>query len=209
MTWVIVAAVALIGIILIVRVRASLLRKALARERKEAGLPEPTDRFEIIPKGDKKVAYRCGHEGPKQYVGHFYGEEMEPSPEILKTREKCPDCQMTEMRPLIIRCAQCGLPIFPGAPVALYAGPAAAFTKAWSTMHEGQYVGCLRWDCCPSGGFFAGHWTGTTVHSAFGGAGSAAAAAMASGGMVVVGDVDDPSSISVTSLQDQGSEKKE
>lgn len=199
MTWIIAIACGIAILYLIARIRGRLLRKALAKERADAGLPAPTDRFEIVPKGDKKVRYACGHDGPKEYVGHFYGEEMEPSAEILKTREKCPDCQVAEMKPLVIRCAQCGLPIFPGAPVALYAGPAAAFTKGWATMVDGQYVGCLRWDCCPSGGFFSGHWTSKGFRPAFG-AGSAAAMAMASGGMVVVGDVDDPSSISVTPL---------
>jgi hypothetical protein len=25
---------------------------------------------------------------------------------------------------------------------------------------KGSYLGCMRMNCCPSGGFFSGHWLG-------------------------------------------------
>lgn len=181
-------------LVLIVKIRGTLLR----REREAAGLPPPTDRFEAVPKSDKKVRYRCGHDGWKDYIGHFYGEEMEPMKGILKSRKKCPDCQVAEMKEVTRRCALCGLPIMPGSPVALYAGPASSFTKEWTTKVARYAMGCMRWDCCPSGGFFAGHWTGKEFRSAFD-AGSAVAEVMASGQTITVSDLNDQSFISCDS----------
>lgn len=202
MSWIVWTTIALAALILLVKIRGVVLRKTLREERESAGLPKPTDRFEIIPKSDKKVRYKCGHDGWKDYVGHFFGDEMDPSKEMSKSREECPDCQIASIKPLTRRCALCGLPIMPGSPVALYGGPNAAFNKAWTTEVDGQAMGCMRWDCCPSGGFFAGHWTGEKFRSAFGAnAGMvAAAAAMETGNMVIVSDVNDPSSVSVVDI---------
>jgi len=163
---------------------------------KDKPLPDPTDEFGIRPLSDRTVKYGCGHEGHTEYVGHFYGLELEPTKEALKSREKCPQCVADAMRDVTIHCALCGLPIFPGEPVALYAGPKKAFRKepGWVTKHDGQAVGCLRWDCCPSGGFFAGHWDGERVRSAFAG-GSAAGEALRTGQVIVCGDVSDPDSV--------------
>jgi len=112
---------------------------------------------------------------------------------MLRRRELCPDCLTAELRQVTIRCALCGFAIFPGEPVALYGGPKSSFRgTAGTAEHDGQYVGCLRCDCCPSGGFFAGHWDGQRVVPAFAGGGSAAAEAMRTGQTVVCGDVSDP-----------------
>jgi hypothetical protein len=192
----------LVGLLLVILL-GSIAAKVWVRQQpptepsnEDDALPEPTDEFGIRALSDKTAKYECGHDGPTEYVGVFFGLEMQPSEEALKAREKCPNCIVELMREDAIHCALCGLPIFRGEPVALYGGPKSAFRKekGWVVKHHGQAVGCVRWGCCPSGGFFAGHWDGKAVHSAFQ-HGSAAAEALATGKMVVCGDVSDPDSV--------------
>ncbi len=163
----------------------------------EGGLPAATSEFGVRALSDQVVRYGCGHDGPADFIGIFFGQEMRPTGAALKNREKCPDCVIAPLRERVIHCALCGLAILPGEPVALYAGPKSAFRKepGWVVKHDGQAVGCLRWDCCPSGGFFAGHWDGSRVVSAFAGGNCAAAEAMRTGQAVVCGDTGDPDSI--------------
>jgi hypothetical protein len=48
----------------------------------------------------------------------------------------------------------------PGDGVALYGKGSTGIHESATILDDGvSAVGCLRWDCCPSGGFFAGSWT--------------------------------------------------
>lgn len=173
------------------------LSKRPPTPEQEEPLPEPTEELGWRALTDDSVTYRCGHEGPSKWVAILFGLELEPRDEVLEKREKCPNCMTGPLFEGVIHCALCGLPVMPGDPVALYAGPKKAFRKekGWVVKHlDGQAIGCLRWDCCPSGGFFAGHWDGERVRSAFAG-GSAAGEALRTGQVVVCGDVSDPDSI--------------
>jgi len=151
-----------------------------------------TDECHIEPDSDAKVKYGCGHTSWRDFHGVFYGESYGPASK-KRGRDTCPECVLAKTLSLSIRCALCGLVIMPGAPVALYAGPTSSFRKSCATKHEGQFVGCLRWDCCPSGGFFAGHWDGEKVLPAFDGGNCAAAEALRTG-RVVISNTEPPGS---------------
>jgi hypothetical protein len=65
-----------------------------------------------------------------------------------------------------IRCAFCGRTIQPDEGVCTHAEGGAR--PEWTTRERnGRPLGCLRTDCCPSGGYFLGYWTGSDVDYAF------------------------------------------
>jgi hypothetical protein len=140
-------------------------KKSRPRKRPE-GLPAVKDICEIIPKSNERVQYKCGHEGWKKFHVSFWGEKMAPAAKFIEERNKCPDCMLQEALRDMIRCALCGLSISPGDPVALYLDD-GSFKKEWSTRHGVSVIGCLRWNCCPSDGFFAGNWDGKKLIPAF------------------------------------------
>jgi len=107
--------------------------------------------------------FGCGHRGPKLYDLDLYGQVMRHNG---KVPDKCGECLTAELRAASCRCALCGLIIMPGDPVALY-GPSSEFKRERVTRVRSGVLGCLRWDCCPSGAFFAGHWTGKGLRPAF------------------------------------------
>lgn len=126
------------------------------------GGPDPADaprashdEIRAIPASDRQHQFECGHVGPKRYDLDLFGQVMKNSGE---TPRKCGKCLEDHLRRDVARCAVCGLVIFPGEGVAVYA-PDSDFPSAWVTEVDGGVIGCLRMSCCPSGGFFAGHWT--------------------------------------------------
>ncbi len=148
-------------------------------------MPMPTETIEITAESEERATYQCGHEGAATFEVSFYGHMMKPADAYLLKREMCAACMVADARTKVIRCVLCGFGIFPGDPVALYVND-RRFRKEWSTHIENdQVLGCLRWDCCPSGGFFGGHWTGEAFKSAFGG-NTAVAQAYATGTTIVV-----------------------
>lgn len=120
-------------------------------------LPQTNDEFcwEAKPKwlGWLTRRYKCGHRGPRRFEFRFYGVQFRRS-EGLKF---CPDCLIERARKEVIRCALCGLPIVPHAPIALYRADSEG-VRPDATKIGNNVVGCLRWECCPSAGFFVGHW---------------------------------------------------
>lgn len=131
---------------------------------KEAPLPEPNDDIQIIGQSNDATLNECGHEGPKWYQLDVYGL---PSIKI-DDRKICPACLIDYIRTYFTRCSLCGLLIQPGDGVALYSELSNSLKyKAVAARVGNSFVGCLRWDCCPSGGFFAGYWTGQGFQSAF------------------------------------------
>jgi hypothetical protein len=163
--------------------------------------PKPKDACAATDRAGGKVTYACGHEDHETFALDLYGEKIALTEKFFKDRPFCGDCFIAEIVAASCRCAKCGLIIQPGEPVALYGGPRRAFRKEWATKHDGQFIGCLRGDCCPSGGFFAGYWTPEGFQSAFAHGGSLAAEVMATGKTIIVSDGQ------VTVLDDHG--KKE
>lgn len=127
-------------------------------------LPPYTHRVEISSRSRWfPRRYDCGHRGARRFSLHVFGENVDP----LRQKELCPECFVAWVKQYTIHCALCGLPIYPGAPVALYNDSQKMLSCA--TEHsEGVVVGCLRFDCCPSAGFFAGHWSEEGFVSTFG-----------------------------------------
>jgi hypothetical protein len=109
--------------------------------------------------------YACGHEGPEWYVLDVYGQETVK----IEKKDLCPECKMADYKKYVIRCAACGLPIAPDQSVALYANNTEFFDQSIVTKVGDSVIGCMRWNCCPSGGFYAGNWTEEGFKSAFDG----------------------------------------
>ncbi|MBP6859706.1 MAG: hypothetical protein KBC69_03765 [Candidatus Magasanikbacteria bacterium] len=139
-------------------------------------LPPSTDSCLITDQSGPEVEYQCGHRHHERFIINIFGEPIELTDEAYAKRERCAQCRLTLIKECVIRCAQCGFGIRPGEAVALYT--AESVNSAWAT-YVGEraklVIGCMRWDCCPSGGFFAGHWTGKHFQAAFEGGGTAAA----------------------------------
>ena len=145
-----------------------------------------TGKLRVIPKGKECVLYQCGHEGPRDYEIQIFDSILEPQKSLLNERLLCPNCVMTAAQEEIILCALCGRPIFPGDPVAIYVDD-AGFRDEWKTkISSTEVVGCLATDCCPSGGFFAGHWNGDDIVTPFKEGNTAAAEAFATGDVIFV-----------------------
>ncbi|MFH1088361.1 MAG: hypothetical protein V1719_00795 [Patescibacteria group bacterium] len=117
----------------------------------------------------------CGHQSPRMFELHFLGTGYQ-----VKGDRKCPDCAIEYLVSHGIRCASCGLPILPGAPIARYniVGSHKPWTCYISEEMDGRVsrktvIGCLRWDCCDTGAYFSGHWTEEGFAPAFGHGGNA------------------------------------
>jgi hypothetical protein len=121
-----------------------------------SALPESSDECYLQETGGEKIRYRCGHSEPSKFKIFVYGIVFSP-PDGDKY---CPECWLKRIKWHVIRCASCGLPILPGEPVALYSWTSRGlrFRQA-AARHKRQYIGCMRWDCCPSGAFFSGYWS--------------------------------------------------
>lgn len=179
------------------------------REASTAPHPRPqvTDALAAYLLSDDRVRYACGHDYPTRFGHDFYGERLEVSEAYADKREQCGDCMLAEIKPLIIRCCACGAVIMPSEPVAAYADD-GSFRKEWSTATpDGKSVlGCMRMDCCPSGGFFAGHWSTRGFVPAFAGQASLAAMVFATGKPVAVSVSGGKAQVTVL---DDGKEKKD
>lgn len=105
--------------------------------------------------------YNCGHTGPRNFVLRIWGREVKVNPNV--SDERCPDCSLEELRSQTFRCCLCGLAVIPGEPVAVYDTGSVQPKDFEFMVVEGYALGCMNWNCCPSGGFFAGNWTGTHV----------------------------------------------
>lgn len=110
---------------------------------------------------DIRITRGCGHKGPFWFRLRVYGTTLKST---RKTRrEQCPDCQVEELKQVAIRCCVCGLAIIPGDEVAEYDAQSLTPKDYEFPVIEGAAVGCMRYDCCPSGGFFCGHWNGDGI----------------------------------------------
>ena len=155
-----------------------------------------SDEIKLVDCSKETRQFSCGHEGPISFNYDIYGDHIETDKESLSQSEKCGDCIVAEMKKDIIQCCFCGQPIFPGSQVALYGG-GKGIRKKWTTKHKGSAIGCMAWECCPSGGFFGGIWTGETVNSPFN-VGLTAAEAVFVSGETVIGRVGDDGKMTKT-----------
>lgn len=127
-------------------------------------LPRSNDEICIVGLSTRKIANECGHDGPQWYQLNMFGLVSDK----IDDGKHCPDCLINQLRQHVIRCSLCGLPIFPGNGVALYHESSEGLKHKDVSVRVGEsYIGCLRWDCCPSGGFFAGHWSEDGFKPAF------------------------------------------
>jgi len=118
-------------------------------------LPSPTDEIRLERTAGSSFTAECGHESWEEVSLNVYGLGVQGSNKTL-----CPDCMIEKARRDIIRCAACGLPVLPGEGVVLYHETSKLPYAHVATHFDGDSIGCLRWECCPSGGFFAGNWCG-------------------------------------------------
>lgn len=144
-------------------------------------LPESTDACIIAYKTNNKKAYDCGHTEAALFTINLYGMESEQ----IDQNAKCPSCMLEELKKFAIRCVLCGLPILPGEPVALYSGGGKMRTDI-ATKFEDNYIGCLRWDCCLTAAFFAGHWSEEVFVNAFPDSGNVVQQVMSTGQNTIV-----------------------
>lgn len=135
----------------------------------------------------------CGHRGPREFKFDIWGNTHTYTlkPELIKqvdgaeaTNGYCPRCFFEEMKKAAIRCCLCGHAILPGEGVALYHKNSKGVNKNVATYVGDSAIGCLLWNCCPSGGFFAGYWTFDGFKPVFGGE-TASGRALSSGEMII------------------------
>ncbi len=150
---------------------------------------------------------KCGHLGPSKATLNIYGTIMNfdvdkniknVNGQITADSEKCPcpECCFNYYKEKSIRCALCGTGITPGDGVAIYSYKTSPegkeqeanphFRMDLATKIGGNVVGCIRWDCCPSGGFFAGHWGDQGFEPAFPNGNCAAGLAALTGNPILV-----------------------
>lgn len=118
-------------------------------------LPPSSDAFEVVESAWLQRRYHCGHRGPRWVIINTYGQLTKK----ITGWGMCPTCLIAKLKAHIIRCALCGLPVVPGDGVALYAEGTKGLRLEATKLDDGSAIGCMRWDCYPSGGFFAGNWS--------------------------------------------------
>ena len=164
----------------------------VASSYEQKPMPKPTDVCVVENKTGPEVEYLCGHRHAERFTLNMFGETFMPKSTTVAKRKLCSECQLERLKKVIIRCAACGFVIWPGEGVAVYAD-SRKFNKDWkTTIGDGKkkgVIGCLRWDCCPSGGFFAGHWMGDHFESAFEG-GTAVAEVFRTGKPLIIDNID-------------------
>ncbi len=126
-------------------------------------LPAPHDTVSLVQQSAETVLCECGHHGPASYSIDAYGTVFSG----IDHHRWCPECLIFMFHQHATRCALCGHVICPGDGVALYGDDSTLPYKHVSTKVDNSFVGCMRRDCCPAGGFFAGHWTDHGFRSAF------------------------------------------
>lgn len=123
------------------------------------------DRIEILEEKGNLVKHKCGHTAPPKIRACCYGSVIVSEEEVA---DNCGPCRIEILKRVAVRCGNCGFAILPGNPVAKYAdGP--YLKRPWSrvVLPDGGVIGCLRGNCCPSGGFYVGTWNGENVVLAF------------------------------------------
>lgn len=122
------------------------------------------------------VFNECGHMGSKEFEFDIWGNahKFGLKKEQIKKRDGtsiaegiCPKCYFEKLKQVAIRCCLCGYGILPDDGIALYHKDSNGINSEVATFVGESAIGCLLWDCCPSGGFFAGYWTFNGFKPAF------------------------------------------
>ena len=148
----------------------SRLSSLVKRKSTSVVLPPPNlpQGVKIVPLSETVLEYGCGHQGIGLFKVNLYGgDEIAPNENVLCKRLKCPNCMVIELLAKTIRCARCGLAIMPGEGVAKYSR--AKYDPEYATVDGDCVIGCLRWECCPSGGYIVGNWNGEKIVPLYGG----------------------------------------
>ena len=127
---------------------------------------EGVEFFEL--EGEKLFFSKCGHACSENCAVHYYGKKIRTNYQgmVVVAGENgnsldalCPRCIFEKMKKDAVRCCLCGIGIWLGDGVALYTPKSEGVNKEAATFVEGNVIGCLQMNCCPSSAFFAGHWT--------------------------------------------------
>ena len=125
-------------------------------EPRKENLPKASNELRIASASWFKKKYACGHRGPRRFTLFVYGITAYPT----DANHQCPNCCIKEIKRMVIRCASCELPIFPGDGVALYHPTTEGLNLAVANFVGPEaVVCCLRFDCCTHPELFAGHWS--------------------------------------------------
>lgn len=116
-------------------------------------LPPTNDHVTVERCSPSSRIYPCSHLGPEWFALNIWGLKSFE----FKKNERCAVCEIKRIKKYCIRCAVCGLPICPGDGVALYHNSSPDILPS-ATVIGDSVLGCMRWNCCPSGGFYAGNW---------------------------------------------------
>ncbi|HEY4479215.1 MAG TPA: hypothetical protein VI981_02575 [Candidatus Paceibacterota bacterium] len=107
-----------------------------------------------------KTLFACSHSARRSASFRMDGEKVTFNLSDKQT-EWCPEC----LSKMTILCVFCARPIFIGDPICLpickknKVPPSAVLYEDFgSSGQEGQYVSCLRFNCCDSGANRAGFW---------------------------------------------------
>jgi len=168
--------------------------------------------FQIVPTTDDQpfLVAECGHKVWRRQRLEFPGEgtleskenKAIPSAEkpwwmsqILWNRRypipnECDACRFEKLFVSTILCVRCRCPIMYGDPVSVYMPSILPedFDDSYTAHVKGGFIGCMGGYCCPTGGFYAGHWNGDGVLSPYG-AGSAAAECFAGEELIAVSNI--------------------
>ena len=122
-------------------------------------LPKATNEIRIINRArfiTFSKNYACGHRAMRSFKISVYGVTVLPA----EANHNCPECCIVELQKTTIRCALCGLPIFPGSGVAIYDTMMPDLDLSIATyVSDTMVIGCMDRNCCPYSGAFAGNWT--------------------------------------------------
>lgn len=129
--------------------------------------------------------YACGHKGSRKFSISLFGGKLK----TISQKRHCSNCFLNLLKKVAIRCAVCGFGIMPGDGVAVYSAENEFLAGVMYTKTENKgVIGCMRMNCCPTGGFFAGHWTENGFKPAFENGMSAVEKCMATE-KVVIGNI--------------------
>ncbi len=111
-----------------------------------------------------KKRYDCGHRDAVRFHFVIWGAALRLHKWYRLSSDLCPECLLRQLRPQVIRCADCREPILPGQPVA---------TPCRDSRDEGRddlttlpypggelVVTCL---CSDNALGFSGHWNGESI----------------------------------------------
>lgn len=138
---------------------------------------------EPLDEGQPSVVARCGHTQWRLETLILDGQVLRRSNPNFSTRvgrlpswlhrffapKQCTLCRFKDQLEAAIACAFCKGVIYRGEPVSICmpVGKLPEGFRARATQTPSGFVGCMSEDCCPTSGFFAGHWVGNGVRTSF------------------------------------------